>query len=104
MQWCGLDIALTFAELCVAQPTNSTFTDFLDVYSSEMDQLEKEEDELAQVMTKIREAEEQNRLLSQLREDKNKQYDETYHEKIAKVSAAVQDSPYVYWTVRRLDS
>jgi hypothetical protein len=88
-----LDIALTFAELCVAQPTVSTFTDFMDVYSSEMGHLEKEEDDLAQVMAKIREVEEQNKLLSQLREDKNKQYNKSYHEKIAKVSAAVHDSP-----------
>jgi len=84
---------LTFAEFCVSQPTNSTFTDFLDVYSSEMDQLEKEEDKLAQVMTKIKEAEEQNRLLTQLREDKSKQYNDLYQEKIAKVGAAVQDNP-----------
>lgn len=86
-------VALTFAELCVAQPTISTFTDFLDVYSSEMDHLDKQEDELVQVRTKIREAEEQNRLLSQLREDRNKQYNKDYQEKIVKVSAAVKDSP-----------
>ena len=94
MQWCGLDIALTFAELCVALPTVSTFTAFLDVYSSEMDHLEKEEDDLAQVMAKRREAEEQNKVLNQLREDRNKQYNKSYQEKIAKVSAAVHDSPF----------
>jgi hypothetical protein len=90
LQWCGLDIALTFAELCVAHSTISTFTDFLVVYSSEMDHLEKEEDDLAQVMTKRQEAEEQNKLLGQLREDKNKQYNKSYQDKIAKVSAALQ--------------
>ena len=85
---CGLDVTLTFAVLCVAQPTVSAFTDFLDVYSSEMDHLEKEEDDLAQVMAKRSEAEEQRKLLCQLREDKNKQYRKSYEEKIAKVSAA----------------
>jgi len=68
-----------------------------------MDQLEKEEDDLAQVMAKKIEAEEQNKLLSQLREDKNKQYNESYHEKITKVSAAVPDSPCLFaWLVHHL--
>ena len=80
----------------MAQPTVRAFTDFLDVCCSEMDQLEKEEDDLAQVMAKKIEAEEQNKLLSQLREDKNKQYNESYHEKITKVSAAVPDSPCLF--------
>jgi hypothetical protein len=53
-----------------------------------MDHLEKEEDDLAQVMAKRSEAEEQRKLLCQLREDKNKQYRKSYEEKIAKVSAA----------------
>ena len=77
----------------MTQPTISTFTDFLDVYSSELDLLEKEEDELAQVMAKRKEAEEQNKVLSQLREDKNRQYNQAYHEKIARVSAAVHNGP-----------
>jgi hemerythrin-like domain-containing protein len=58
-----------------------------------MDHLEKEEDDLAQVTAKTIEAEEQNKLLSQLREDKDKQYNKSYHEKIAKVCEAVHDSP-----------
>ena len=77
----------------MAHPTISIFTDFLVVYSSEMDHLEKEEDDLAQVMAKRREAEEQNKLLGQLREDKNKQYNKSYQDKIAKVSAALHDIP-----------
>jgi len=77
----------------LAHPTISIFTDFLVVYSSEMDHLEKEEDDLAQVMAKRREAEEQNKLLGQLREDKNKQYNKSYQDKIAKVSAALHDIP-----------
>lgn len=75
----------------MAQPTISTFTDFLVVYSSEMDHLEKEEDDLAQAVVKRQEAEEQNKLLGQLREDKNKQYNKSYQDKIAKVSAALHD-------------
>jgi len=58
--------------------------------------LEKEEDDLAQVMAKRREAEEQNKLLGQLREDKNKQYNKSYQDKIAKVSAAVHDIPCLF--------
>jgi hemerythrin-like domain-containing protein len=85
-----------FAKHCMEQPKISAFTDFLGVYSSEMDHLEKEEDDLAQVMAKKREVEEQNKLLSQLREDKNKQYNKSCQEKIAKVSAAVHDSPCLF--------
>jgi hypothetical protein len=58
-----------------------------------VDHLEKVEDDLAQVTADRREAEEQNKLLSQLREEKNKHYDKAYHEKIARVSAAAQGSP-----------
>jgi hypothetical protein len=57
-----------------------------------MDHLEKVDDDLAQVMADRREAEEQNKLLSQMRDEKNKQYDKSYHEKIARVSATVRDS------------
>ena len=65
-----------------------------------MDHLEKEEDDLAQVMAKRREAEEQNKLLGQLREDKNKQYNKSYQDKIAKVSAALHDIPCSFaWLV-----
>ena len=88
-----MDIALTFAKLCIAQSTISTFTDFLDVYFSELDCLKKLEDDLAQLKAKNREVEEQNNFLSQLCEEKNKEYDKAYHKKIAKVSAGVKGNP-----------
>jgi hypothetical protein len=88
-----MDITLIFAELCIAQPTISTFTDFLDVCSSEMELLEKVDDDLAQVIADKKEVEEQKKVLSQLLEDKIKESDKAYQEKIGRVSAAVQNRP-----------
>lgn len=84
-------IALTFTGLCVAQPTTSTFMNFLNLYSSVPNRLKKAEDSLTNVEAKIKQVEEEKKLLTELSVKQNKIYDKLYEEKIAKVSAAVLD-------------
>jgi hypothetical protein len=66
-----------------------TFTNFLGVYSSELDHLKKLEENLTEVKAKRKEIEGKNKRLIQLNEEQNRIHTKHYEERIAKVSVPV---------------